>query len=176
MSAWSSSAAETTMPEVFIGFGSNIEPLGHLRSALAALHEHFGEIECSSVFRSPAYGFDGDDFLNLVGVLSSDAGPEAVEAVLTGIEDAGGRVRSQARFAARSLDLDLLAYGACVAPKLRLPREDILRYPFVLAPLAELAPSFRHPVVGVRAIDAWEVASTAHPELRSLGRLQDVAA
>ena len=96
--------------------------------------------------------------------------------MLTRIEDAGGRVRSEARFAARSLDLDLLAYGACVAPELRLPREDILRYPFVLAPLAEIAPGFRHPVAGVHAIDAWEAMAASHPELCRLGRLQDVAA
>lgn len=162
------------MPEVFVGFGSNIEPLLHLRDALNALRERFGELSCSSVYRSPPYGFVGDDFLNLVGVFLSDAGPEAVEAVLTSIEHAGGRIRSGARFTARTLDLDLLAYGACVVPALRLPRDDILRYPFVLAPLAELAPNFCHPVTGALAADAWDSAAASGPALRCLGRLEDL--
>jgi len=162
------------MSDVFVGLGSNIEPLYHLREALQALETQFGLLRCSYVYQSPAYGFEGADFLNLVVTFPSSVGAEAVDAVLSAIEHAGGRVRGAEGFMARTLDLDLLAYGACVLPELRLPREDILRYPFVLAPLAELAPEFRHPATGVVMADAWRSLASTGPALKRLGRLRDL--
>lgn len=143
------------MPEVYVGFGSNVEPEAHLAEALAELTRQLGPLRCSSVYRSPPFGFEGDDFLNLVGELTCDAGPEAVDEVLSRTEYSGGRTRGPVRFAPRTLDLDLLIYGHCVDARRRLPREDVLFYPFVLAPLAELAPELRHPVTGEPLGVAW---------------------
>lgn len=143
------------MADVYVGFGSNVDPQRHLCQAVEDLSRHFGPLRCSSVYRSPAYGFKGDDFLNLVGAFSSTAGPEEIEAILSETEYAGGRARGPVRFAPRTLDLDLLMYGQCIDPERRLPREDVLFYPFVLAPLAEIAPELRHPLTGVTLGAAW---------------------
>jgi len=141
------------MTEVLVGFGSNIEPEANLRSALERLDREFGPLRVSGVYRSPALGFAGPDFLNLVVLFDSTAGPAAVEALLSTVERAGGRDNKGGR--SRTLDLDLLIYGARVDASQRLPRDDVLRYPFVLAPLVELVPELRHPVTGVRLADAW---------------------
>ena len=76
---------------------------------------------------------------------------------LAEIEDAHGRDRSGPRFSSRTLDLDLLLYDDLVIDeyKLKLPRNDIERYAFVLGPLAEIAGSKRHPVTGRRYADMW---------------------
>lgn len=144
------------MPDVYVGFGSNVEPEAHLGGALAELTREFGPLRCSSLYRSPAFGFKGDDFLNLVGAFECDRGPDAIDEILSRTEYAGGRARGPARFAPRTLDLDLLIYGSAVDARRRLPREDVLFYPFVLAPLAEIAPAFRHPVTGEALRAAWQ--------------------
>lgn len=149
-----------TMIEVFVGCGSNIEPEQNLRWAVAAMRRRFGEIRLSRVYRSPAFGFDGPDFLNLVAGFSADAPPAAIAAGLSALENERGR-REGGRWSSRTLDLDLLLAGAAVNPRLKLPRVDVLRYPFVLAPLAELAPNLAHPVTGERIAVAWSARLAA---------------
>jgi 2-amino-4-hydroxy-6-hydroxymethyldihydropteridine diphosphokinase len=132
---------------VFISVGTNIEREVNLRSAVAALQARFGELEMSRVYESAAQGFDGEPFYNLVVSLYSGDTAEEIAAALKQIERAHGRQPGAPRFAPRALDLDLLTYGdaALDLAGLQLPREDILRYAFVLRPLAELAPDVRHP-------------------------------
>lgn len=159
------------MPEVYIGLGSNIEPESNLRDAVHRLTDELGSLECSSVYRSPAHGFRGADFLNLVVRSTSGAGAAAVDAVLTRIEDAAGRTTE--RRGSRTLDLDLLLYGARVDGAARLPRRDVLEYAFVLAPLAELAPAGVHPVTGERYADAWCRLAARGDPLARLGPFPD---
>ena len=52
--------------KAYVSAGSNIEPAKHLRMACAALADAYGPLTTSSVYRNPAVGFDGDDFLNMV--------------------------------------------------------------------------------------------------------------
>ena len=159
------------MPEVFVGCGSNIEPAVNLRWAHAALTDRFGRLNCSDVYRSPAFGFTGPDFLNLV--VGFDAGPDAdaVERVLSELENERGR-DARERSGSRTLDLDLLLFGQRIDPVRRLPRADVLSYPFVLAPLAEIAPELIHPVTGVRIVDAWRQLEPSSGTLTRLGTLQ----
>jgi 2-amino-4-hydroxy-6-hydroxymethyldihydropteridine diphosphokinase len=146
---------------VLVGVGSNVDPERELGSGIAALREAFGELTVSSVYRSPAFGFVGDDFLNVVVAFDTTLSADAVEARLDAIENAGSRVRGPGRFAPRALDCDLLLYGARVDAPRRLPRDDVLRYPFVLGPLAELVPDLRHPLDGICYADHWRSRSDA---------------
>lgn len=142
---------------IYVSAGSNIQPARHLRTGLRELERRFGELSVSSVYQTKAVGFDGDDFLNLVVSFETGSSPADVVAVLDGIEAAVGRERHEERFASRTLDLDLLIYGDMVVdgPELRLPRADILRYAFVLAPLAEMAPDLVHPLEGMTMRELW---------------------
>ncbi len=144
------------MTRAWISIGSNIEPEANLRAALALLEERFGPLVASPVYRTPAEGFQGADFLNLVVGIDTDEPPEMVRAALRAIEDAQGRVRGAEKFSSRTLDLDLLTWGDRVAPELGIPRDEILEYAFVLRPLADVAPNERHPVVGRTYAELWE--------------------
>lgn len=139
----------------YVGIGSNIEPARHVRMALAELARLHGELVSSSVYRSRAEGFQGDDFLNLVVGFRTNESAQSVVAGLERLHDAAGRVRGPSSFASRTLDLDLLLYGDEVIPELKVPREDIARYGFVLGPLAEIAPELRHPVTGETMAELW---------------------
>lgn len=144
------------MNRAYLSIGSNIEPERHVRAAVAALHERFGELSLSPVYQTTAVGFDGDDFYNLVVGLDTDAGADQLAAACREIETEQGRQRTDRRFSARTLDIDLLTLGHMIRDDVPvLPREEILRYAFVLKPLADLAPDERHPRDGRRYADIW---------------------
>ena len=164
----SSSARPKTMTDAYVGFGSNLDPESNLREALAGLSKVQDKLCISQIYRSPAYGFTGADFLNLVISFEWHAGPEALKAELSAVERAGGRRDSQ-REGSRTLDLDLLLYGLRVDAMLRLPRDDVLDYPFVLAPLNDLAANLVHPVTGTTVADAWRTMLKSGPQLTCLG-------
>jgi 2-amino-4-hydroxy-6-hydroxymethyldihydropteridine diphosphokinase len=157
------------MVDVYVGIGSNLEPETHLADALEQLEGRFGALKCSEVYESPPFGFAGPNFLNAVVTFASDLAPAAIEAVLTAIESTEGRAATGERGGSRTLDLDLLLYGARVDAADRLPRADVLRYPFVLAPLAELAPNLHHPVTGVALGEAWRAVALENPRLARRG-------
>ena len=159
------------MTTVFVGVGSNVEPERRVREALRRLRARFGDLRISPVYRNPAVGFQGDDFLNLAVAFESQESPADVHAALDEIERQCGRVRGGPRFAPRTLDLDLLLYGDLIAdsPPVRLPRREILQYAYVLKPLADLAPERRHPLSGRSFAEHWREFSGQKQGLVAVG-------
>ena len=154
-------AASVAAPEsatVYIGAGSNIEPARHLHMACTALDEAYGPLTVSSVYRNPAVGFDGDDFLNMVISFRTDAPPSAINEFLRHLHVRAGRDLNDDGFVSRTLDLDLLLYGDRVFEQdgIKVPRDDICEYGFVLGPLAEIAPDLKHPTDGRAIRELWE--------------------
>ncbi|HEY1772139.1 MAG TPA: 2-amino-4-hydroxy-6-hydroxymethyldihydropteridine diphosphokinase [Gammaproteobacteria bacterium] len=143
------------MTRVYVAIGSNVEAERHVTMAVQALRGRFGVLQLSPIYRNHAVGFDGDDFLNAVAGLDSALDVAALKAALDEIEVDCGRQRGAARFAPRTLDLDLLLFGDTVEAAAKLPRADILRYSFVLKPLADIAAAERHPVTGLTYAQHW---------------------
>ncbi len=135
------------MTRVFVSIGSNIERRRHISGGIAALRATFGELALSPVYETPAEGFDGDDFFNLVASFDSEKSPQALNRIFKSIEAQHGRERLDEKFAPRTLDIDLLLYGDEVIDDdgVQAPRDEILRYAFVLQPLADLAPEMVYP-------------------------------
>jgi 2-amino-4-hydroxy-6-hydroxymethyldihydropteridine diphosphokinase len=134
----------------FASLGSNIDPERYLHLALQELQERYGELRSSSLYRSRAVGFEGEDFLNLVVAFDTEASPEELRSSFRLIEEQLGRRRGEAKFAPRTIDLDLILYGDQVFDRgeLKIPRDEITTYAFVLWPLAEIAGEMIHPVLG----------------------------
>jgi len=149
------------MTRVYVSVGSNIEPETNVSSGLRLLREDFGELGCSRVYQCEAVGFDGPAFLNLVVAFDTDLPPRTVIDTLHRIEDRCGRERDGTKFASRTLDLDLILYGDLRTRQdgLRLPRDEVLEQAFVLQPLAEIAPSERHPGNGRTFASLWQETS-----------------
>lgn len=154
------------MVDVYVSAGSNIEPERNLARALELLNAQYAPLRVSPAYRNRAVGFEGEDFINLVvGFTTSD--PIArVREQLQAIEAQCGRPADAPKWAARTMDLDILLYGDQVSdePGLRLPRPDLLKRAYMLGPLAELAPEVRHPTEGLTIGELWErFDRAAHP-------------
>ncbi len=143
------------MVNLHLNIGSNQNRVEHITRALSALSRVFSDVQISSIFESRAAGFAGDDFYNLGVNARTDKSVEGVMQHLRSIENTQGRDRNQPKFSARNIDLDLVIYGDLVAKKYNLPRNDILKYAFVLAPLAELNPTVLHPILGQTYAMLW---------------------
>jgi 2-amino-4-hydroxy-6-hydroxymethyldihydropteridine diphosphokinase len=146
------------MTKVYVGVGSNIDFGNHIRTGLDDLRRHYGKLIVSSVYESLALGFEGDNFHNLVVSFETNESPQTVLETLKNIEQAHGRHRQEQSKSvkARTLDLDLLLYGNGILQECSVPRKDILKYAFVLLPLAEIAPTEKHPVTGQSYAELWE--------------------
>ncbi len=145
------------MPTGYISIGSNIDKEIHIPSSLHALKEEFGPLLISSLYETAAVGFEGNDFHNLVVQFNSDLEVKAVAKTLRHIELNHGRTRDSRKYAARTLDLDLILYGDLIMSdgRLHLPRDEIELYAFVLEPLAEIAPELIHPTRQINYATLW---------------------
>ena len=153
------------MARAWLSLGSNIAPEANLRAAIAALQARFDNVVVSALYRTPAIGFDGPDFLNAAAGIDCDLDPFALNDWLHALEDAHGRDRSGPRYGDRPLDIDIVFYDDMVLEgpgHLQIPRNE-LQHAFVLRPLAEIAPEYVDPRSGKTMRDLWQ----AHPERNS---------
>jgi 2-amino-4-hydroxy-6-hydroxymethyldihydropteridine diphosphokinase len=156
------------MARVYLSLGSNLEPHRYLPAAIAELRARFGELSVSPAYRSKSVGFDGADFVNLAVGLDTDLPPEALNDWLHALEDRHGRRRDVPRYADRTLDVDIVFYDALVLDgpgHLQVPRKE-LRHAFVLRPIADIAPAFRHPVSGLSMAELWAAFPAASEPLQ----------
>jgi 2-amino-4-hydroxy-6-hydroxymethyldihydropteridine diphosphokinase len=145
---------------IVIGIGSNLAapgtktPLETAQAsldALAAPHLHL--FACSSWYESaPVPASDQPWFVNAVALVDTELEPAALLDRMLAVESRFARVRRE-RNASRTLDLDLLDYDGLVfdTAKLTLPHPRLPERRFVLEPLREVAPHWRHPLLGLTA-------------------------
>jgi 2-amino-4-hydroxy-6-hydroxymethyldihydropteridine diphosphokinase len=167
-------------------------PAASLRAAMVEIAALGRNARCSRLWRSPAFpAGSGPDFVNAAMALDTPLSAPALLDALHAIEARFGRER-QRRWGPRSLDLDLLAHGEEVLPdragwarwrdlplerQMReTPEALILPHPrlqdrgFVLVPLAEVAPDWRHPVTGLTVTRMRDgLPAAAHEGLEPLG-------
>ena len=107
----------------YVGLGANRgEPEEQVRAAIAELST-WGPLRASSLWRTEPLGESPDWYVNAVVELETELDPHALLARLRAVEQAFGRPAERARFAPRTLDLDLLLHGDAVV------RSDVLTVP-----------------------------------------------
>lgn len=158
------------MTRVLLGIGSNIDRHDNLCIGLDKLRSDFGLQRLSSVYESAAEGFEGPPFFNLAVELETDIELTALARFLRQMEYRMGRPRNATRFSSRTLDLDILCYGDLhgQVDGIRLPRAEITENAYVLAPLAELAPTVRLPGGEENFAELWQRLGASMQPVRAV--------
>lgn len=141
------------MKGVYLLLGSN---LGDSRAMLTKAAKHIENrigaiIKTSSLYRTKAWGIENQpDFLNQVLEVDTLLDPELLLQCISDIERLLGRIRYQ-KWQSRIIDIDILYYGHEIVelPHLTIPHPENQNRNFVLAPMAEIAPDFIHPKLGI---------------------------
>jgi 2-amino-4-hydroxy-6-hydroxymethyldihydropteridine diphosphokinase len=151
---------------IFVGVGANVPSLSH-GSPLATCSAAIGVLDARGVIvigrsrwyvSAPVPPSDQPDYINGVLQVDTRMPPDVLLRVLHGVEGAFGRCRGE-RNAVRTLDLDLLAYGNVTndsSAAVELPHPRMHERAFVLRPLADLAPWWRHPRLGLTTLEMLE--------------------
>jgi len=138
---------------VYLSLGSNLgNRLSHLQNAIDSLHQSVGTVlKVSSVYETPAWGFESTPFLNAVVLIHTSNKPSTLLRKILKIEQNLGRERSNQRgYQARNIDIDILSYNAEIIelPDLKIPHPQIPNRRFVLQPWVEIDPFWQHPSLG----------------------------
>ena len=122
----------------------------HMKQARANIEHICGQLlMVSSLYETAAWGkTDQSDFLNQILLVETNFGPEALLNAILSIEERGGRKRT-VKNAPRTIDIYILFYNNLVLekPGLSIPHPRIADRRFVLEPLDEISPDFKHPVL-----------------------------
>ncbi len=142
---------------VYVSLGSNIERQLHIHYGLRQLTRAFTTIIVSSIYESPAQGFKGPAFYNMVVGFDTELTITELKSKLHHIELSCGRNAETQSFVSRTLDIDILLYGDLIeyCRDYEIPRSDIVKYDFVLCPLAEVAGQAYHPQLKLSYADLW---------------------
>ncbi|MBN2637021.1 MAG: 2-amino-4-hydroxy-6-hydroxymethyldihydropteridine diphosphokinase [Prolixibacteraceae bacterium] len=140
------------MHKVFLGIGGNIGDKHQNFIKVADLVEiRLGEIlKTSSIYETPPWGFFSDDyFWNRVLLIETQLEPKNLLKEIHNIEAEFGRKRTGKRYTSREMDIDILYFEHLVAEteELIIPHPQIQNRKFVLIPLVEISPNFKHPIL-----------------------------
>ena len=145
------------MNTAYLLTGGNLgDRVYNLETARELIEEECGQIiKQSSIYETAAWGpITQPDFLNQVLKVHTPLAPQRLLQTLLGIEAEMGRHREE-RYAARTIDLDILFYNDLIMDEegLILPHPRLYTRRFVLVPLAEIAPTLMHPILQLNISD-----------------------
>ncbi|MEA3451185.1 MAG: 2-amino-4-hydroxy-6-hydroxymethyldihydropteridine diphosphokinase [Bacteroidota bacterium] len=141
------------MEKVILSLGSNIgNRRNTLFSAIEKINSRIGNIyRKSSIYETEPWGFDNENlFLNMAISVESELSPRKILNIIHEIEYLHGRKRSSANtYQARTLDIDIIFYGESFyyEKDLIIPHAEAHNRKFVLIPILEIEPEFKHPIL-----------------------------
>ena len=152
--------------KIHIALGSNKgDKFKNIQDAIDLMHLKIGNVKLiSKVYKTPAFGFESDDFFNACLILESFLKPENILQELLAIEKELGRVRTKTNsFEARVIDLDIILIedDIIASNTLHVPHPEMQKRKFVLQPLSDIAPKVVHPKFKKEIADLLEVCDDA---------------
>ncbi len=129
--------------EIVLLIGSNIHPVENIRQGISELSKLLPVLGKSSLWETAAFGTSGSNFLNIAVSISTNLDTYEIKyTIIRNIETSLGRIRTEDKFAPRTIDIDIIVDGTNVVE----PNLWILAY--IAVPVAELTPKLVHPAFG----------------------------
>ncbi|MDC0348719.1 2-amino-4-hydroxy-6-hydroxymethyldihydropteridine diphosphokinase [Gammaproteobacteria bacterium] len=122
--------------QYFLSLGSNINAEANIIFAIEQINKILANTKYSSIHKTKAEGFEGDDFLNLVVAGESELSFDKLNEKLKDIENESGRKRNVPKFSARTLDIDIILQ--INQDEILFESNEIEKYSFVSEPLKEV--------------------------------------
>ena len=138
--------------KIVLLLGGNLgDTRGYLRNAITLLEQQLGMVTHQSYFyKTAAWGFEADDFINIGLVIETDKSAEECLQATQDVEDELGRIKEDNTqgYQDRNIDVDIIFYGDDIInnDNLIIPHPKMHERNFVLQPLLEMIPEFQHPV------------------------------
>ena len=141
-----------TQNKVILSIGSNQgNKLDYLNQCVTFIHNEIGTvIHVSSVFQTPSWGFESDDFYNACIGIHTSKSPQKIWNTIQSIEKKMGRIRSaQLGYEPRNIDIDIISFNEEVIENqdLQIPHPQMQNRLFVLLPISDLKIDFFHPIL-----------------------------
>lgn len=141
-----------TQNKVILSIGSNQgNKLDYLNQCVNFIHNEIGTvIYVSSVFQTPSWGFESDDFYNACIYIHTYKSPQKIWNIIQSIEKKMGRIRSaQLGYEPRNIDIDIISFNdeAIENQVLQIPHPQMQNRLFVLLPISDLKIDFIHPIL-----------------------------
>jgi 2-amino-4-hydroxy-6-hydroxymethyldihydropteridine diphosphokinase len=150
------------MQQVFLGTGGNLgNKAKNFKKVNELIESKLGKIkQSSSIYETPPWGFEAtESFWNQVVLIETNFSPEKLLNTIHEIETLFDRERKGNQYQSREMDIDILYYDDIVLEtgNLIIPHPLLHRRKFVLVPLTEIAPDFKHPVLRLTSLKMLDV-------------------
>ncbi|RFN60487.1 2-amino-4-hydroxy-6-hydroxymethyldihydropteridine diphosphokinase [Marixanthomonas ophiurae] len=161
------------LQNIYLSLGTNLgNKFENLQHAIQSIYENVGAVvKISPVYKTPAMGFEGDDFLNCAILVQSMLSPTKILETILSIELKMGRERKKSGvYTSRPIDIDILLIDDLVkeSNKLTVPHPEMQNRKFVLQPLADIDAQMEHPVFQKKIIKLLaETSDTSQLEKQS---------
>ncbi len=149
------------MHKVFLGIGGNIgNKAVNFDKVYELIKNELGNfVKSSSIYETPPWGFTAEEnFWNQVLIIDTEYSPTELLEKITEIENQFGREREIGKYNSREMDIDILYIDDLFmeTEKLIIPHPRIQQRKFVLVPLNEIAPDFKHPLLRLTSFQMLE--------------------
>ncbi len=163
--------------EYYFSLGSNIgDREGYLKKGIIRLKKTGRILNISSVYETGPVGMPAgtEKFLNIVVHLDSMIPPEKMIKKIKNFEKKIGRKPSGSHFKPREIDIDIIFAGKYVinTEELTIPHKEMEKRLFVLYPVNEISPKFKHPVSGIGIKELLE-KNKSGDYIRKIGQISD---
>ena len=162
---------------ILLSLGTNMgHKLENLETCIMAIHNTIATVvEVSKVYETPAWGFESDVFYNCAITIHSHKSAQKILSKIIQLEKKLGRIRTNSeQYESRNIDIDIISFNDEIieTENLKIPHIQLQNRKFVLFPLLDIAPKWKHPKLN-KTISELLISCEDTSAIKKIGTLQN---